>query len=230
MQIEALVSTRRREEAFDQSGAGGSPPWFAAEIAEHSLAVDRDAGLAQCRMIEALDRFCHAWSDSARGAGLDARQFPALVSAECFEASFAEAPDPRRARLRTKLLAAFEEQPVEDGIAHPAEAVIATVLASERSGAVFGWLKELSLDESRPSFAASVLRCLGRQRRPGTTAWRASLIRHALTLDDVEVRDAAVRAAEMWGDRDAIPILREHREVIPWLRDYTREVIQDLER
>ena len=63
---------------------------------------------------------------------------------------------------------------------------------------------------------------------PGTSLWRSELVRDALDLDDVEIRDAAVQAAELWGDRDMLPVLKSHSEPEPWLRDYICDVIDDL--
>ena len=54
------------------------------------------------------------------------------------------------------------------------------------------------------------------------------LVRDALALDDVEIRDATVQAAELWGDRDILPVLKSHSEPEPWLRDYIFHVINDL--
>ena len=40
---------------------------------------------------------------------------------------------------------------------------------------------------------------LGRQTDIGNAAWRAGLVRDALATADIEIRDAAVHAAESWG-------------------------------
>ena len=94
---------------------------------------------------------------------------------------------------------AFEAEPLEDGIDHPAERIIDDALRSVHGRRVLAWFRALSVDVERPGLAASILRCLGR-RRPGTSAWRVEIVRSALAADDVEMRDAAVQAAESWGD------------------------------
>ncbi len=135
---------------------------------------------------------------------------------------------PEQTQFSNRLHAAFEASQLESGMSHPAERIIATALRSSKNRQVFDWLKSFSLDEEHPGFAASVLRCLGRQTKPGTYSWRAELIRRALTADNVEIRDAAVGAAESWGDRESASILKSHREPEPWLREYISDVISDL--
>lgn len=107
---------------------------------------------------------------------------------------------------------------------HPAERIIADALTGTENSDVLTWLKAFSLDSTRTSLAASVLCCLGRQEHPGTERWRAGLVRDGLVARDVEIRDAAVQAAELWGDRGIQTILLAHSEPEPWLRDYVRDV------
>jgi len=70
-----------------------------------------------------------------------------------------------------------------------------------------------------------VLRCLGRLDNPLTEEWRASLVEAALASPDVEVRDAAAQAAELWNDERSHEVLRQHNETEPWLRAYIEEVL-----
>ena len=134
-----------------------------------------------------------------------------------------------RARLSNRLGAAFDADPLEDGISHPAEKILAEALRFRGERPVLEWLRNFSLDTAHPSFAASVLRCLGRQPCPGTSSWRSGLVRGGLAADRVEIRDAAVQAAELWGGPDTRAVLETHSEPRPWLRDYIRDVIDDLE-
>lgn len=127
-------------------------------------------------------------------------------------------------RLEDKLRAAFDNVPLEDGMHHPAEGIIADALTGTENSDVLTWLKAFSLDSTRASLAASVLRCLGRQEHPGTERWRAGLVRDGLVARDVEIRDAAVQAAESWGDRGIRTILLAHSEPEPWLAQYVTEV------
>ena len=138
------------------------------------------------------------------------------------------AEDQRQQQLATWLWAAFESESLEDGMDHPAEEIIEQALQSNESQCVLEMLRALSLDVAHPSFAASVLRCLGRQQNPGTDTWRTDLVRDGLDVDDVEIRDAAVYAAEWWGGREMRNVLQSHSEPELWLRDYIRDVIEDL--
>lgn len=138
-------------------------------------------------------------------------------------------PKPKQTQLSHSLHAAFEADPLEDGMNHPAEQIIMKALQSSEDQQVLKWLENFSLDAKHPSFAASVLRCLGRQPSPGTDSWRARLVRAGLASDNAEIRDAAVQAAELWGNRALAKILRLHRETEPWLHEYIQNVIKDLE-
>lgn len=137
--------------------------------------------------------------------------------------------DRERERLTRALWAAFEDAPLEDGMDHPAEEIIGNALRTKgQQKTVLQWLGSLSLEAKHASFAASIFRCLARQVRPGTTSWRTELVRDALASDDVEIRDAAAQAAELWGDRDIVEVLISHQEPVAWLRDYIEEVTRDL--
>ena len=136
--------------------------------------------------------------------------------------------DQERERLANRLWAAFDADPLEDGMFHPAEEIIGEALRSTEDKPVLNWFRTFSLDAERPSFAASVLRCLGRQMPMGTDSWRAELVRDGLSMEDVEIRDAAVQAAESWGDRNLADVMKAHSEAEPWLREYIKDVISDL--
>ena len=134
----------------------------------------------------------------------------------------------KQAQLANKLHIAFETEPLEDGMHHQAEDIIEQALQSGEDERILEWLRDFSLDTAQPVFASSVLRCLGRQEHLGTSSWRSELVRDALALDDVEIRDAAVQAAELWGDSDILPVLKSHSDPESWLRDYISDVIDDL--
>ena len=133
-----------------------------------------------------------------------------------------------RDRLAAKLRASFEGESVEDGMGHPAEEIIGEALRSPED--VFDWLRDFCTDGAQPSLAASTLRCLGRHDNVGTISWRVGLVRDSLAMDSVEIRDAAVQAAESWGDSDFVEVLRSHVEREPWLRHYIFDVVGELAR
>ena len=111
-------------------------------------------------------------------------------------------------QLRDLLYASVEAEPIEDGIGHPAEDIIGNAIRSSGSDRVFDWLFRACIDIEHPAFSASVLRCLGRHILPGTGLWRTELVRKALEIDDVEIRDAAVQAAEFWGGPEMRNVLK----------------------
>ncbi len=133
-----------------------------------------------------------------------------------------------QSRLMLSLHASFEAEPLEDGMDHPADEIIRGALRDAKDDRVFHWIKESCLDAKRSSFAASVLRCVGRQMYPGSEAWRTELVRCALDMEDVEIRGAAIQAAEFWGGPDICEVLKAHDEPLQWLRNYVRDVIEDL--
>ena len=133
-----------------------------------------------------------------------------------------------RDRLANKLWTSFEDEPVEDGMGHIAEEILDEALRSAKEQQVFDWLKAFCTDASQPSFAASVLQCLGRLDNVGTASWRVELVRAGLAIDDIEIRGAAVQATESWGGPDLIKVLKSHTEPEPWLQQYILDVIEDL--
>ena len=131
--------------------------------------------------------------------------------------------------LTHRLLSAIESEPLEDGIRHPAEDVLDAAFRLHPTSSLLAWVQDIALDTHSPTTAASVLRCLGRRARPANSSWRAALVKGALSTDEVDVRDAAVQAAESWGDVQILGVLRSHVEQVRWLRTYTEYVIEDME-
>ena len=83
----------------------------------------------------------------------------------------------RQVDFERQLWTAFNAEPLEDGITHPAERIIEEFVRREEDAEE--WLAELAVDDTSPAFAASVLRCLSRVAGIGSTNWRASLVRDA---------------------------------------------------
>ena len=133
-------------------------------------------------------------------------------------------------RFLDQLRASFDAEPLEDGMDHPAEQVITTVMESEDEHTILRWIRSACLESDSPAFAAATLLCVARQPGIGSTAWRAELVRRGLAADDIELRDAAIQAAESWGDSGLRKILAAHSEPVSWLDEYRRGVIEDLVR
>ena len=139
--------------------------------------------------------------------------------------------DSGQVQLADMLRESFEVTAVEDGMQHPAEQIIAEALESPNSQRVLQWLQDFCTDAAQPSFAASVLRCVRHHANIGTVEWRVGLVRAGLALPSVEIRDAAVQAAETWGAAEFCDVLRAHVETAEtkaWLRQYILDVINDL--
>ena len=201
-------------------------------VGKDSLAISSDAASLQKRVMDlarrlVLDRALAGSTDVTMVTGL----FPMHVDIAGFEkATTLQTPVGNREqeRLAVMLRAAFETEPFEDGMDHPADQIIENALRSTENQRILDWFSALSLDAKHPSFASSVLRCLGRQTYIGTAAWRAGLVSNALAMDDIEIRDAAVQAAESWGGQEVVDVLISHDEPEQWLRECIPEIIGDL--
>lgn len=134
--------------------------------------------------------------------------------------------------FRAELLALFDE-PIEDGVAHPAEYVIEDALLANK-WRCFAWLSR-AIEEyarTRSSTVASIVRCIGRLRRDDVGTWGMHVVEDALRHKDVEVREAGIRALEAWGGHVAFHMLCDYaidaRHDEPWLADYVLQVIGDM--
>ena len=144
--------------------------------------------------------------------------------------------DTERSRLKSLLWLSFKAEPLEDGMDHPADKIIADALQSPVP-AVLDWLRSFSLDSDQVWFASSVLRCLGRQESPGSGDWRARLVMDALASDELEIRAAAVDAAGAWldpwmgpdVDHQILRVLEKHVEQDQWLAQYIQDLIKAVE-
>lgn len=141
----------------------------------------------------------------------------------------AQAPDPHLARTREAasfavILRALDEEEIEDGTSHPAESLLRGHLDRYRAGDFAQQLKA----QASSTRAAALLRLFGRSERVPPHQ-RQSLLRWALRSPDVELRDAAVQAAENWEDAALVPLLQEHEEPVPWLGAYKAAVARELQ-
>ena len=149
---------------------------------------------------------------------------------EPVEPSFWSRRESEYRRFSRQLIVSLLEEPIEDGVGHPAEELISDVMQEDRSFCLDGLSRILiELYDRRTSLCASVLRCIGRLEKRQAGQWGLQVVDDALNKSDVEVREAAIRALESWGGSDALDLLREYRETESWLSDYVRQVIADLE-
>lgn len=113
---------------------------------------------------------------------------------------------------------------VEAGTAHSAEYVLRHALRNIPTDTL-RYVSEVVRSEK--AHAADLIECLGRLDPPGNSRWRANLLRAALASDDVEVRDAAVSAAEQWEDPACYAVLMSHDDPDPFIADYVEGVLSD---
>jgi len=133
------------------------------------------------------------------------------------------------ADFRSILVAQLLDESIEDGVAHPAEVSINKAFHRSPS-ACLQTLSQVLRDNyrDRPSLCASVLRCIGRMSFDQAGHWGLKTANEALYHNDVEIRDAAIRALEKWGGNESVRTLRQHRDSEDWLNDYVMQVILDL--
>lgn len=132
-----------------------------------------------------------------------------------------------RGQLESRLWWAFESEPLEDGMDHPADRLLAERLNEDAEAQALEWIRDLCMDTTNATFAASVMQCVARQPRPGTASWRTELVRSGLATPHVEIRDAAAKAADSWKDSELLAILEGHTEPVPWLADFITDVVTD---
>ena len=120
-------------------------------------------------------------------------------------------------------------EPVEDGFTHPAEGLLEQTLRTDADAAV-RWIESL-LSDPQNAPVAEVLKCFGRIDTALLDDKILRVFRKALAHNDIEIRDAAVQALELWGSSNAISLLKEQLdyEQTPWLREYIERVVRDLE-
>jgi len=198
-------------------------PETAAQLEAHKRRI---IGKALSEEAERMARksWDRVWKDVAVQLGAEVEE--SEVSAEPDAAPKAEFQD-RRKFLR-RLLTLLGE-PIEDGIAHPAEVFVEDGLRMNRS-VVCDWLWRAVVEDcrDRPSAGASIIRVIGRQSSELVRQWGLRIADEALQHGDAEVREAGIRALEAWGGSDALGILRRHVDAEPWLNSYIAQVLRDL--
>jgi len=120
---------------------------------------------------------------------------------------------------------------VEYGYSHPAEQLIERTLKTYGDLAV-PWIFDLYDKNviSQPQLTADILKCLGRLNPYLIYDWGYKLALKALSHGDIEVRETAIAALELWGGEEALLILKNiaFNESTLWLKKYIEQIISDL--
>ena len=217
--------------AMDRSHQSSEDSQIVA-LGSDSLATLPEAAMLRMATLEARfasfllsDAMSHAaWSPPTSDSGA----LPDILSYLASTDQRSSVDPIARAELERHLRYSFDRQPFEDGFDHPAENIIQAALQTSDQQVVLEWLRSFALDTEHPVFAATTLRCLGRVENLGTPSWRTEVVRAGLKMDDIEMRDAAMQAAENWGDRELVGVLQAHTESNSLLRRYVEDVIRDL--
>jgi len=223
----SLTGSSELMREFDQTAASGHAKWIRLGDAQ-SLPYSQDAACAQRAVVRVIgDLFAGsvaAFTSRPRGHRLETF----VLDSGCLLPSPGQErrSDEQLLRLRQQIWSHLVEEPLEDGVTHPAETVVAGALAG--SAVQLAAFTQLVGAESNPEFSASMLRLAGRVGRMVGRDWRGELVKRALSSSSATVREAAVEAIEQWEDAELLPLLRAHTEPVSWLKAYIDDVIEDL--
>ena len=132
--------------------------------------------------------------------------------------------------FRRNLLRRIEIEPIEDGYTHSAEEILEKA-AMEYRPFWSDWVQSIYLEHlNKPAIAASILRCVGRLELDLVKSWGMLMAISALSHPDLELREAAVRALELWGGEQSLYALKTRVDVESnsWLLRYIKDVMEDL--
>ena len=210
--VEASLLASPQDQADALLEAGGTD--LSGRLNQVIAAMQLDTPVAVSLIAEIVERLWRCGVSSAGERRVRSRLAEVEQRYKCF---------------RSRLIATLLDEPIEDGVRHPAEHVIDDALGANSSDCR-DWLSRVLVEQyqTRPSISASIVRCIGRLEYDQVGAWGMRVADDALRHKDVEVREAAIRALEAWGGRKALDILRNYEDERPWLNEYVRQVIVDL--
>ena len=174
-----------------------------------------------------LQRYFFRVSPSLGFKTLRVTPFPVLSTRQVIVAK--EDIDNQLRKVENQIFTAFEAEPIEDGYSHSTEVLLEKIIIDFGRHADSWLVSIFSSARWSASMKADLLRLLSRQK-PFTEDWRLRVIQIGLSSQNIELRDAAVQAAESWEDPGVIEHLKSHKENCAWLADYISRVLQDLMR
>jgi hypothetical protein len=142
------------------------------------------------------------------------------------DANDAAAGDAARQRFQ-ELARVIADEPFDSVTSHPADEPLQAYVREFGASSLRARL--LGGEPLGHSQVASILALLGRVLGVGE-AEKIALLSTALSSRSLEVRDAAIQAAELWGDHASLHVLDSHQDPVAWLDDYRRRAANEIRR
>lgn len=135
---------------------------------------------------------------------------------------------PLKPSVADRLVKTLSDQPVEDGVSHPAEQILREGARREPQ-VLASWVLRLIRKSGRSTLSADILRCVARLNASEFTEWGKPLVESGLGHAESEVRDAAIQALELWATPDSFDLLRRHSDPVPWIQEYVDAILKEAE-
>ena len=131
----------------------------------------------------------------------------------------------QRDQLLAHLRSSFAARPLEPGMDHPADDIVLRAIWTLGEDQVLPWLAEACANADGRAFPVELLSTLRHLHQPRSPEWRANLIKQALASPDVEMRDAAVQAADNWQGAEVREVLQQHDEPTSFLKEHIQAIL-----
>ncbi len=123
---------------------------------------------------------------------------------------------------------AYRMAPIEDCKQHPADDVVAELVARDTASREL--IRSMVLNTTA-TWRADLMKSVGRTAANVSGEWGIGLVMAALRDTNAGVRDAALQALENWRTSDALKVLKLHApvEAVPMLQRYATQLIKEIE-
>lgn len=129
-------------------------------------------------------------------------------------------------KFESKLSKLFDCNQLESGFIHESEKLIESEF-SKHIEFVEYWFKK-RWNKIDDDFKEKLIRCIGKLPFCLVSAYVLNCIEKSMYNENIEIRDAAVNALEMWGNEESVNLLRNHKEMVPWLKCHINRVINEI--
>lgn len=126
------------------------------------------------------------------------------------------------AEVTQSVVSMIADNPVEEGFLHPAGSEVRDIVRRYGEERFYMMVRD-HLEE--PTLAVSLLRLIGDEPIANRQAF-FSLLAAGLSSSKTAVREATMGVIEVWDHPIGMQLLREHRDPVPWLREYVRAILQ----